>query len=40
MGKPEGGRPLRTPRHWWEDNIEEIGWVSRIGFIWLRIETS
>jgi len=19
--KPEGNRPLRRPRHWWEDNI-------------------
>jgi hypothetical protein len=28
--KPEGKRPLRIPRHRWEDNIEtdlrEIGW--------------
>jgi hypothetical protein len=22
VGKPEGKRPLRTPRHRWEDNIQ------------------
>jgi len=22
MGKPEGKRPLRRPRHRWEDNIK------------------
>jgi hypothetical protein len=22
VGKPEGGRPLGTPRHRWEDNIK------------------
>ena len=32
VGKPEGKRPLETPRHRWEDNIkmdlEEVGcWV-------------
>jgi hypothetical protein len=30
VGKPEGKRPLRRPRHRWEDNIRidlrEIGW--------------
>jgi hypothetical protein len=30
MGKPEGKRPLGSPRHRWEDNIRmdlrEIGW--------------
>jgi hypothetical protein len=30
VGKPEGKRPLRTPRHRWVDNIKidlrEIGW--------------
>jgi hypothetical protein len=29
MGKPEGRRPLRRPRHKWEDNIkmnlQEVG---------------
>jgi hypothetical protein len=39
VGKPEGKRPLGTPRRRWVDNIKmdlrEIGWV-----IWLRIGTS
>jgi hypothetical protein len=30
VGKPEGNRPLRRPRHRWVDNIKmdlrEIGW--------------
>jgi hypothetical protein len=30
VGKPEGRRPLRRPRHRWVDNIKmvlrEIGW--------------
>jgi hypothetical protein len=30
VGKPEGKRPLGSPRHGWEDNIRmdlrEIGW--------------
>jgi hypothetical protein len=30
VGKPEGKRPLGTPRRWWEDNIKmdprDIGW--------------
>jgi len=30
VGKPEGKRPLRRPKHRWEDNIRldlrEIGW--------------
>jgi hypothetical protein len=30
LGKPEGKRPFRRPRHRWEDNIrmdlKEIGW--------------
>jgi hypothetical protein len=30
VGKPEGKRPLGTPRHRWEDNIkmdlQEVGW--------------
>jgi hypothetical protein len=30
VGRPEGRRPLRRPRHGWEDNIkidlEEVGW--------------
>jgi len=32
VGKPEGKRPLGTPRHRWEDNIkmdlQEVGWGS------------
>jgi hypothetical protein len=37
VGKPEGKRPLGTPRRWWVDNIKmdllEVGWggVDRIG---------
>jgi hypothetical protein len=31
VGKPEGKRPLRRPRHKWEDNfkvdLQEVGWV-------------
>jgi hypothetical protein len=42
-GKPEGRRPLGTPRRTWEDNIKtevtEMGWGTRIGSIWLRIGT-
>jgi hypothetical protein len=43
MGKPEGKRPLRRPRHRWDDNIkmdlrqDGVVWA---GFIWLRTETS
>jgi hypothetical protein len=41
VGKLEGKRPLRRPRHSWEDNIkmdvQEVGvWT---GLSWLRIET-
>ena len=45
VGKPEGKRPLGSPRHRWEDNIkmglQEVGcgvgaWS---GLIWLRIWT-
>jgi hypothetical protein len=32
VGKPEGKRPLRRPRHRWVDNIKidlrEIGWYG------------
>jgi hypothetical protein len=35
VGKPEGKRPLRRPRHRWEDNIRmglrEIGWEDLPG---------
>jgi hypothetical protein len=44
VGKPDGKRPLRRPRHIWEDNIkmdlreielEGVNWIH-----WLRIGTS
>jgi len=39
-GKPVGKRPLRRPRHRWEDNIkmdlQKVGWS---GLIWRRIGT-
>ena len=42
-GKPEGKRPLGRPRHRWKDNIkmvlQEVGWESWTGLMWLRIET-
>jgi hypothetical protein len=38
MGKPEGKRQLRKPRHTWVDNIEmdlrEIGWC---GMDWINL---
>jgi hypothetical protein len=41
VGKPEGKRPLRRPRHRWEDGIRmdlrEIGLEGWIGFDLLRI---
>jgi hypothetical protein len=40
VGKPEGKRPLGTPRRRWEDGIRmdlrEIGLGVWIGFDWLR----
>jgi hypothetical protein len=37
LGKPEGKRPLRNPRHRWEDNtkmdLREIGW----GMDWIDV---
>ena len=43
VGKPEGKRPLGRPRRRLEDDIkmvlEEVGWGSRAGLIWLRIGT-
>jgi hypothetical protein len=42
VGKPEGKRPLRRPRHRWEDNIkmylQEVGWGHGLD-LWLRIMT-
>ena len=41
-GRPEG-RPLGRPDRTWEDNIEmdlqQVGWGSWTGLIWLRIGT-
>jgi len=41
VGKAGGKRPLARPRHRWEDNIkmdlQEVGWGTWIGFIWLRV---
>jgi hypothetical protein len=43
-GKPEGKRPLGTPRRRWVDNIKinfrEMEWARWTGLIWLRIGTS
>ena len=43
MGKPEENGPLGRPRHRWKDNIkmelQEMGWGSWAGLIWLRIGT-
>jgi hypothetical protein len=43
VGKPEGRRPLRRPRHRWEDGIrmdlEEFGWGFWSGFGSSRIGT-
>jgi hypothetical protein len=40
VGKPEGKRPLGSPRRRWEDGIKmdlrEIGWGVWSGFTWLR----
>ena len=41
--KPEGKRPLRRPRHRWEDNIkmdlQEVGFGLWNGSSWLSIGT-
>jgi hypothetical protein len=38
LGKPEGKRPLKRPRHRWEDNIkmelQEVGWG---GMDWIEL---
>jgi hypothetical protein len=43
VGKPEGKSPLGRTRSRWEDNIkmdlQEVGWGTWIGSIWLRIGT-
>jgi hypothetical protein len=37
VGKPEGKRPLGTPRHRWEENIkmdlQEVGWGGGMDWI-------
>jgi hypothetical protein len=44
VGKPEGKRLLRRPRHRWEDNIRmdlrEIRSKVWAGCIWLRVGSS
>ena len=41
VGKPEGKRPLGSPRRRWEDNIkidlQVVGWGAWAGLIWFRI---
>jgi hypothetical protein len=43
VGKAEGKRALRRPRHRWEGNIKmdlrEIVFGGWIGFIWFRVGT-
>jgi len=43
VGKPKGKRSLEIPKHRWEDNIkmylQEVGWETWTGLIWLRIGT-
>jgi hypothetical protein len=43
VGKSEGETPVGRPRLRWEDNIkmdlQEVGWGSWTGLIWLRIWT-
>jgi hypothetical protein len=42
--KPEGKRPLGSPRRRWVDNIKmdllELGWGEWTGLVWLRIGTA
>jgi hypothetical protein len=42
VGKPEGKRPLRRPRHRWEDNIkadlQEVGYGVWTVLSWLKIK--
>ena len=38
VGKPEGRRPLRRPRHRWEDNIRMDLWEVRCGCLgWMEL---
>jgi len=44
VGKTEGGRPLGRPRRRLEANVkvdlQEVGWGTWTGLIWLRIGTN
>jgi hypothetical protein len=38
VGKPEGKRPLRTPRRRWEDGIRmDLGEIGLVGVDWIRL---
>jgi hypothetical protein len=43
VGRPDGKRPLGSPRRRWENNskmnLQEVGWGGWTGLIWLRIGT-
>ena len=43
VGKPEEKRPFGRPRQRWEDNIkmdlQEVGWRTWTGLMWLRVGT-
>jgi hypothetical protein len=38
VGRPEGKRPLRRSRHWWEDNIKmDLREVGMDGVNWIQL---
>jgi hypothetical protein len=43
VGKPEGKKPLGKPKRRWKVNIkmdlQEVGWGTLTGLIWLKIGT-
>ena len=43
VGKPQGKRPCGRPKNRWEDNLkldlQDVGWGTWTGLIWLRIGT-
>jgi hypothetical protein len=43
VGKPEGKRQPGRPRRRWKDNVtmdlQEVGWGTWTGLMWLRIRT-